>query len=55
MKKTFDLFDKKLMRATKKTSKKKNSWKNVFLSIEINLFFFQNVFYHCYLFGLRSI
>ena len=30
IKKTFDLFKKKLIRATKKTSKKKNSRKNIF-------------------------
>ena len=35
MKKTFDLFDKKLMRATKKTAKKTHLEK-CFLSIEIN-------------------
>ena len=51
IKKTFDLFKKKLMRATKKTSKKKHSWifffsrnklvffRNVFLSPEIDCFF----------------
>ena len=41
MKTTFDLFEKKLMRATKKQAKK-HSWKNVFLSPEINCFFREN-------------
>ena len=31
LKKTFDLFDKKLMRATKKTSEKKHSLKMFFI------------------------
>ena len=33
-----DLFEKKVMRATKKQGKK-HSWKNVFLFPEINFFF----------------
>ena len=33
------------MRATKKTSKKKHSWKKVFLFPEMNLFFFGMFFY----------
>ena len=43
MKKTFDLFEKKLMRATKKTAKK-HRWKKTFLSPEI-FFFLRNVFF----------
>ena len=33
------------MRATKKKQQKKHRWKNVFLSPEINLFFFGMFFY----------
>ena len=44
MKKIFDLFEKKLLKATEKNNKKKHSWKNVFLSPKIN-FFFSNVFF----------
>ena len=55
IKKTFDLFDKKLMRATKKTSKKNIAGKMFFISWN-KLGFFLNVFLspEIYCFFLRN-
>ena len=48
--KSFDLFQIELKRATKKYKQKKHSWKNVFLSPEMYLFF--PIFFHLPKLGL---